>query len=77
VTGRANGQGKIMNKTNDSSRELTSNDLDAVSGGSLPLPLLATVIADSLPSLPPVKGPADGYVTPTSGGGGGFFWFHT
>jgi hypothetical protein len=28
---------KIMNNTNDTSRELTSNELDAVSGGAFPL----------------------------------------
>jgi hypothetical protein len=52
--------------SNSDDRELQEHELDAVSGGSMPLPLLAAVVALKLPShdpLPPVKGPRDGYIT--------------
>jgi hypothetical protein len=57
---------QIMSKTNYTSRdELTSNELDAVSGGSLPLPAIMATIVRAIVGpdspLPPPSGAANGY----------------
>ena len=57
----------IMSKINDTCRELRIDELDAVSGGSLPLPgIVATIIRDLVhdvypPPHPAPPGQANGY----------------